>query len=66
VDLNNPLDTIPEDDPKPFPYCGPTKDRPRLNFNTSGCLDGSRKKFQSKSAEIFINSIKTPFLFMSS
>ena len=23
----------PEDDPEPYPFCGPAKDRPRPNFN---------------------------------
>jgi hypothetical protein len=26
-------DNTPEDDPKPYPFCGPAKDRPRPNFN---------------------------------
>jgi hypothetical protein len=26
-------DNSPEDDPEPYPFCGPAKDRPRPNFN---------------------------------
>lgn len=26
-------DTTPEDDPEPFPFCGPAKERPAANFN---------------------------------
>ena len=26
-------DTTPEDDPEPYPYCGPTKLQPRPRFN---------------------------------
>jgi hypothetical protein len=26
-------DNTPEDDPDPYPFCGPAKDRPRPNFN---------------------------------
>jgi hypothetical protein len=26
-------DNTPEDDPEPYPFCGPAKDRPRPNFN---------------------------------
>lgn len=28
-----PPDTTPEDDPEPFPYCGPAKARPKPSFN---------------------------------
>jgi hypothetical protein len=27
------IGVTPKDDPEPFPFCGPTKERPRLNFN---------------------------------
>jgi hypothetical protein len=27
------VDNTPEDDPKPYPFSGPAKDRPRPNFN---------------------------------
>ena len=33
ADTNNPLDTTPEDETEPYPYCGPAKDRPKLTFN---------------------------------
>ena len=26
-------DSIPEDNPKPYPFCGLAKDKPRPNFN---------------------------------
>jgi hypothetical protein len=28
------VDNTPEDDPEPYPFCGPAKDRPRPNFNS--------------------------------
>ena len=33
VGLDVTPDTIPEDDPEPYPYCGPTKLRLRPRFN---------------------------------
>ena len=33
VDLDVTPDTTPEDDPEPYPYCGPAKSRPRPRFN---------------------------------
>ena len=33
VGLDITPDTTPEDDPEPYPYCGPAKSRPRPHFN---------------------------------
>ena len=33
VGLDVTPDTTPEDDPEPYPYCGPVKSRPRPLFN---------------------------------
>ena len=33
VGLDVTSDITPEDDPKPYPYCGPAKSRPRPRFN---------------------------------
>ena len=33
VGLDITPDTTPEDDPEPYPYCGPVKSRPRPRFN---------------------------------
>ena len=33
VGLDVSSDTTPEDDPEPYPYCGPVKSRPKPRFN---------------------------------